>query len=50
MSKEEIKQRRMGSHDKEYALNRLVDSTLFSPAIQTALPNLKKEYPSVFNY
>lgn len=43
-----MKRRRMGSHDKEFALNRLVDSSLFSPPIQVALPNLKREIPSAF--
>ena len=46
----EAKITRLGSHDKEFGLNRLVDSSMFAPAIMTALPNLKKEFPTVFNY
>jgi hypothetical protein len=48
LTKEELKKRRLGSKDKEFQLNRVVDSTLFSPTIQLALPNLKRDYPGAF--
>ena len=50
MTKEELKKKLYGMHLDPFQLNRLVDSSLYAPPIQTALPNLKKNYPSVFNY
>ncbi len=34
---------------KPFTYNRLTDSTTFSPPVTSFLPNLKKEFPSVFN-
>lgn len=50
LSKEEMKKRRIGNQEKEFKLSRLAESSLFSPPIQVALPNLKREIPSAFNF
>lgn len=48
LSKQELKKIKLGSHEKEFQLNRLVDSSKFSPSIQTSLSNLKIEYSNMF--
>ncbi len=48
MTLEELKKKRLGKHDKEFGLNRVMQSSVFSPSVQLALPNLKKAFPSIF--
>ena len=48
MTLKELKTKRLGKHDKEFGLNRVMQSSVFSPSVQLALPNLKKAFPTIF--
>jgi hypothetical protein len=48
VTKEESKIRRIGSHEQEFKLAKVMSSSVFSPTVICSLPNLKRELPNLF--
>ena len=48
LTKEEAKERKIGKHERDFKLAKVMSSSVFSPTVVCALPNLKRELPNLF--